>query len=271
MDAGSGPGPEPGLAVPAAAADAAAATKAPEFYEPVPDTTRIPWEEPGGRNLRGFLATSRLVLSAPSRFFHAVPRHGGLGAPFAFAALWTVAGTLGGFGTRLCLQALRIDAWAWTVRLLSDAAAGAHAGPVRLARPGVGAPELPFAHLHAFLDSPCVALPLGYGLALAELPLVALVLHASVRIAGGRGFGSTWRVVCYASAVEALSLVPIAGAGVAGLVWVAVVLVGLRFALDLSLGRSVVALLLPPLAFALAFATALLALGALLTVLGAGR
>ncbi|MBI3269527.1 MAG: hypothetical protein HYZ53_10940 [Planctomycetes bacterium] len=232
-----------------------AAEDAAGWYEPPLEDTRIPWEDRGGRDLRGLVRTSALLLRDATRFYHALPRPGsGFLAPLAFAAAWECVGAFGSVLTRLTLQAADLDPEKVFSRFL--AAVGPAAEPAAPGRsgpwPGLGAGgggggdgAGPLGGLWALAGHPCVTFPFQVALGIAAIPFLVLAVHAGVWIAGGRRFDATWRVVCYASAVQALSLLPVVGWLLAGLLWVAVVLTGLRFAADLSLGRAVLALALP--------------------------
>jgi hypothetical protein len=188
---------------------------------------RTPWDE---RDRTGILTalveTTREVLTAPTRFFSAMPVGGGIGSPLLYAV---------------------IVGW---VGLVATALYGA------IYRSIVGTP------LAALGDRPEVAAMLGWAASwggffvqavfggvsvVIGVFLSAGVLHLMLLLLGGarRDFEATFRVVCFAQATSVLALLPFCGQ-IAAFFWtIALYVIGLSQAHQIGSGKALVAVLLP--------------------------
>lgn len=189
--------------------------------------SRTPWDE---RDRTGILTalveTTREVLTAPTRFFRAMPVTGGIGSPLLYAV---IVGWLG---------------------LVATALYGA------IYRSIVGTP------LAAFGDRPEVAAMLGWAASWGGFVVQAVfggisvvigvflssaVLHLMLLLLGGaRGdFEATLRVVCFSQATSVLALLPFCGQ-IAAFFWtIALYAIGLSQAHEIGTGKALAAVLLP--------------------------
>jgi hypothetical protein len=73
------------------------------------------------------------------------------------------------------------------------------------------------------------------------------ILHVMLMILGGanRDFEATFRVVCYAHAINVINLVPFCGSLVAVLAWIVIATIGLAAVHRTSTGQALSAVLLP--------------------------
>lgn len=188
-----------------------------ENGEPGDDSTRpadryCPWEDQERLGLLvGMFRTVKESLLAPEAFFSMMPVRGGLVSPLLYAM---IVGTIGAMASSLW-------GFAFENPIMSEAAKTGNLTVIG----GVLIPIIVF---------------LG-------IVLSALMLHGALLVVGGanENFEATFRVVCYTSAAELFSVIPIVG-GLVGLACkLYLTLVGLRTVHRVSTGKAAVAIVLP--------------------------
>ena len=208
-------------------AESGGVASSPAGPPPAPSVT-TPWEARERIGLVAALAeTTREVLTAPSRFFRAMPVTGGPGSPLLYALL------LGWFGVLV----------AGFYQVLWDSLAGARLSPL-------------------LADNPELARLVGWtqgwagfawqavfgGLAvLLGVLLWSGVVHLLLLAFGGgrRGLEATLRVIAFTQATSVLALLPFCGAPVAWLWSLVVQVIGLSEAHGIGRGKAAAAVLLP--------------------------
>lgn len=188
---------------------------------------RIPWDDRARTGiLTALVETTRDVLTAPTRFFRAMPVTGGFGSPLLYAV---IVGWVGIVATALYQAIFR-------------SIAGTHF-------PGLGdRPE--FVAMLGWLESWggfVVQAVFGGVFVVIGVFLSSGVLHLMLLLLGGarRDFEATLRVVCFAQATSIVFLVPFCGQLV-GFVWTLVLyVIGLSQAHEIGAGKAAVATLLP--------------------------
>ncbi len=170
-----------------------------------------PWEERRDRGrVSAFVASLRLLATAPRRFFEGTRADAGIWGPLLFVGLVTVVLVLleGVVLTILTLTlpepaldfVYRMDPWV-------DRAAFA------------GSDEIPFDFgpgLNAliFLQSLLLILPLIFAATLIMTLIVGALVHLLLVVTRTRrphGFRGTWAAICYANGAVLLGIVPVAG------------------------------------------------------------
>jgi hypothetical protein len=165
-----------------------------------------------------FVDVARRVVLQPVSFFARLPRQGSLLNPLIFALICTeVSAILGG-----------------VLRLLG-------AGGAFVAGYGFQIPEN--QGLGAFIGSVIFA-PIGGAIGVFVIAGIAHVLVMVVVGARNSGFGSTFRVACYASVTSLVSWIPIIG-GLLGLYGIYLAVVGIREVHGTTTGKAVLVVLLP--------------------------
>lgn len=193
-----------------------------------PEAATTPWEERDRIGLVAALAeTTRQVLTAPSRFFRAMPVSGGLGSPLLYALL------LGWFGVLV----------AAFYQALWDSVAGARLSPLLADNPEL-ARLVGWAQ--GWVGFAWQAVFGGLAVLLGVL-LWSGVVHLLLLAFGGgrRGLEATLRVIAFAQATSLLALLPFCGALVAGPWSLVVQVIGLSEAHGVGRGKAAVAVLLP--------------------------
>jgi hypothetical protein len=179
----------------------------------------IPWERPGLDVFSAFGRTVAGLLRSPRRTFETMPVIPAFGRPLAFGIVvgWigVLAGTFWNLLLKGWLQSMlpwanqEMSGWSSTFRII-----GAMAAPIYI--------------------------PIG-------LLIGAAFQHLFLFLVGGakRGFIATFRVQCYAGASLILSIVPMCGS-LAGVIWsLALAVIGLSVAHQISTGKALAAVLLP--------------------------
>ncbi len=191
-----------------------------------------------------FIGTWKKVITTPSDFFREMPTSGGYEAPLKFAVVNYI---IAGIGTAL----VAILAFTFLSSLL----------PMASFWPG-----------SAF----------SFGSALSNIiitPIVGIIglfisgaiLYVCFKIVGGSGsYEGTVRIMAYASAVEAVSWIPILG-WIAGLYAIYLAIVGGTFVHNITTMRSVIAIFIPIVVIGIIAVLLIVVLGAaFLAALGAG-
>lgn len=176
------------------------------------DMKYCPWED---QDEVGFFAglyrTVRRSLTNPSDFFALLPKQGGYLAPALFALI--IQSTAG------------IISSIWSTALDNSI---------------FNVISASFPNLIAL----ALLIPIGVFIAIV---LMSLTLHLSLFILGGanENFEATFRVVCYSSGPDLLTIIPILGSA-AAFVWRSVlVIMGLKRVHETSLAKSLLAFVLP--------------------------
>ena len=188
---------------------------------------RIPWDD---RDRIGLLTalveTTREVLTAPARFFRAMPVTGGIGSPLLYAV---IVGWVGVVATALYHAIFRSIAGT-SFPVFGDR------------------PEMTTAFGWVASWAGFVAQVVFGGVSVVvSVFLTAGILHLMLLLLGGarRGFEATLRVVCFAWATSVVFLVPFCGE-LAGVVWMLVLqVIGLAQAHGIGTGKALLAVLLP--------------------------
>ena len=188
---------------------------------------RIPWDDRARIGiLTALVETTREVLTAPTRFFRAMPVAGGVGAPLLYAV---IVGWVGLVATALYQAIFR-------------SVAGSHFAAFG------DRPEL--AALFGWAESWVgfvVQAVFGGVFVVIGVFLSAGILHLMLLLLGGarRDFEATLRVVCFAQATSVVFLVPFCGQFV-GFVWTIVLyVIGVSQAHGIGTGKAAAAVLLP--------------------------
>ncbi|MGV8039763.1 MAG: YIP1 family protein [Thermoanaerobaculaceae bacterium] len=204
----------------------------------------LPWEQPGYPFLEGLYETAKLFFTDPTAAFGRMQLGGELGRPLLYAIIFGWLGTIAG-------QVYNIAMGGAMYKLLPQMPEGADFGSNTLINVGV-----------------MVAAPL---LVLIGLFVGAAIYHLFLMLYGGAGsgFGATVRVLCYASTVQILQVLPLCG-GMVGAVWGFVLqVIGLAVAHRTTRGKAAAAVLTPvvlcciclAVVFFLFFATIMAAVG----------
>ena len=178
--------------------------------------------QPGGdydlsNPINSFVEIVRRVVRGPSQFFSSVPRHGNLLAPLVFAMICIEISTiLGGL--------LRLHWWTWAT------------GGFGFEGQGYGFGD--------FFGS-VIAAPIGGAIGLFILAGIAHLLVMLFVGSENSGFGSTFRVVSYASVSSLVSWIPFIG-GLLGLYGLYLSVVGIREMHSTTTGRAALVVLLVP-------------------------
>jgi len=189
---------------------------------PPPGATEppIPWEQPNFPALEGLYETVKLFLTTPGDAFRRMPVTGELGRPLGYAIILGWVGIIAGQAYNIALRGPMMNLMA------------------------------PFSQGQQF--------DMGIGLNIAIMiaaPLLMLVgvfvsaaiIHVFLMMVGGNnaGFSATTRVMCYATSVQILQIVPLCG-GLAGGIWAIVLeVIGLAIAHRTTQGKAATAVLLP--------------------------
>ena len=191
-----------------------------------------PWEDRARLGfLSAFIATTKQVLSSPGDFFSRMNVTGGMGGPLFYGVLIAYIGLVAG------------SVYGLIINLVSPSLMSSLLGQ-RLAEQTFGETALSSGVIFG------LTIVLGPLFILVGLFLGAGILHLGLLLVGGaqRGFEATLHTVCYSQATAVVQLVPLCG-GVIAAVWTIVLyVIGLSRAHQITVGKSVLAVLLPPLA-----------------------
>lgn len=202
----------------------------------------IPWEDPDLPRVRGFFRTLWEVLLRPGEFFHHLGGEG-WAEPLAFSLIIGTAGTLAGLFQHLLLGAA-LDRWL-----------GEPSGMSQFLALGQG--------LTAAL------MVLAPVLALANQGIGSLCLWGSLKLVGAApGFILVWRMFAYAQGGMATAFIPLVGVPLAGLWVLLLVGQGVQAVCAMTIGRTVVVLLLFLVLQALVLLCFLGGLAALMALMG---
>jgi len=189
------------------------------------DRTGPPWED---RENLGFakasLETIKGVLFQPAALFSSMRRTGGLVRPLLFYILFASIGTILAVVYQVVLQ-------------LITTAAGIEQDPDFTAAFGIGYAAVMMIYV--------VLIPV---IVTIGIFIYAGITHLALMICGGanHSFETTFRVLCYATGATALwQLVPACGGMIAWVWGLIAAIFGLWKAHDTSVGRAVLAVLLP--------------------------
>ena len=183
------------------------------------------WEqrEQTGMMMAGW-ETIKAVLLKPSETFDTMKREGGLGTPLLFVVI---------FGTISSIVGLFYE-YAFNLGLASLIPKGTGASPLASATMSTG-----------YFIGMAIFMPL----LIAFIMFVgAGIQHLSLMICSGakRPFETTFRTYCYVQgAVYILQIVPVCGAIVGGIWAIVITCIGLSKTHEITIGRAVVAVLLP--------------------------
>ena len=181
--------------------------------------TGIPWEDRPGGLLGDLYATAKMVLFSPSSFFTAMPVTGGYKAPLTFGLVFSTFGMILYFLWQAVMQ--------FVVLALQGGGMNMMPPPLYIAIGVVG----------LFVLTPLFVV-LGLYVWAAILHLFLMIVRS-----GKGGFEATFRVLAYACAPQAFSIVPIVGA-LAGGVWALVLtIIGLTKVHNSGVGRILLAVL----------------------------
>ena len=187
---------------------------------PPPTSDPLPWEQPGYPFLEALFETAKLVLTRPSEAFARMSLTVDLARPILYAILF---GWIGMVASQIYNLALR------GVLMNMLPLPGAWRG---------------FAMPTAWSVATMVLAPV---FVLLGVFLWSAVVHLFLVLVGGAnsGFGATVRVICYASTVQVLNVIPFCG-GFLAMLWALVLqILGLAVAHRTSQGKSALAVLLP--------------------------
>lgn len=182
----------------------------------------LPWEQPGYPFLEGLYETAKLFFTDANAAFSRMQVGGELGRPILYAVIFGWLGIIAG-------QVYQIAMGGAMYRLLPQLAQGQDLTSSTIFNVGV-----------------MVAAPL---LILISLFVGAAIYHLFLMLYGGAnsGFGATVRVLCYASTVQVLQVLPFCG-GLIGAVWGFVLqVIGLSVAHRTTKGKAAAAVLTPAL------------------------
>ncbi len=228
----AGPPPEPPAWQPPEVAPPA------EPYTTVPP---LPWEQPGYPLLEGLFETAKLFFTEPTEAFRRMSLTGSLGRPIAYAIIF---GWLGIIAQQLYQLAMGGSWMRWLPNMPRTD---------ELAASSLWTAGWSIAMM--------VVAPL---LVLIGLFVGAAIVHVFLLLVGGAnsGFDGTVRVMCYASTVQVLQVVPLCG-GVAAGIWALVLeVVGLAVAHRTTQGKAALAVLLPVVLCCVCVAVLVVAFGA---------
>lgn len=188
---------------------------------PPPDApVLLPWEQPGYPFLEALYETAKLFFTDPALAFSRMQLGGELGRPLVYAIIFGWLGTIAGQVYNIALGGVM---WKLLPQLSGE---GDFASNTMV---NVG-----------FM----VVAPL---LILIGIFVGGAIYHLFLMLYGGAnaGFGATVRVLCYASTVQVLQVLPLCG-GMAGAVWgVVLQVIGLAIAHRTTRGKAAAAVLTP--------------------------
>ena len=180
----------------------------------------LPWEQPGYPFLEGLYETAKLFFTDPTQAFSRMQLGGELGRPLIYAIIFGWLGTIAG-------QVYNIALGGAMWKLLPQLAGESDFGSNTMINVGF-----------------MVVAPV---LILIGIFVGGAIYHLFLMLYGGAssGFGATVRVLCYASTVQVLQVLPLCG-GMAGAVWgVALQIIGLAVAHRTTRGKAAAAVLTP--------------------------
>lgn len=180
----------------------------------------LPWEQPGYPLLEGLYETAKLFFTAPDAAFSRMQVAGELGRPILYAIVFGWLGIIAG-------QVYQIAMGGALYKLLPAIPQGTDFGTNTLLDVGI-----------------MVVAPF---LILIGLFVGAAIYHLFLMLYGGAssGFGATVRVMCYASTVQVLQVLPLCG-GLIGTVWgIVLQIIGLAVAHRTTKGKAAAAVLTP--------------------------
>lgn len=184
----------------------------------------LPWEQPGYPVLEALFETGKLFMIEPAEAFRRMSLTGSLGRPIAYAIIF---GWLGIIAQQLYQLALGGSWMRWL-------------------------PNMPQSEELAASSLWSTGMSLGM-MVLAPLLVIiglfigAAIVHLFLLLVGGAnsGFDATVRVMCYASTVQVLQVVPMCGGAAAGIWALVLEVIGLAIAHRTTQGKAVAAVLLP--------------------------
>lgn len=180
----------------------------------------LPWEQPGYPFLEALYETAKLFFTEPAAAFGRMQLGGGLGRPLGYAIIFGWLGVIAG-------QLYNIAMGGAMYKLLPHFSEGADFGFNTLINVGVMVTAPLFILIGVFVG--------------------AAIYHLFLLLYGGAasGFGATVRVLCYASTVQVLQVLPFCG-GLIGAVWGLVLqVIGLAVVHRTTRGKAAAAVLTP--------------------------
>ncbi len=180
----------------------------------------LPWERPGYPLLEGLFETGKLVLTRPTEAFARMATTGDLSRPLFYAI---VLGWIGIIASQIYSLAFR--------------------GAMQSFMPALPS-QGDFALSTGWSVAMMVLAPV---LVLLGIFLWSAIVHLFLLLVGGAagGFGATVRVMCYASTVQILNVIPLCG-GIVAFFWAIVLeIIGLAIAHRTTQGKTALAVLLP--------------------------
>jgi hypothetical protein len=208
----------------------------------VGDPGGTPWERRGEIGFAAALVeTTQQVLLRPTEFFARMPVTGGVGGPLLYAVILGYLGLVAATLYNLVFSGVMGS----SLRNFG----GRYAELERfqdLMEGGVGA---------------TVQLVTGPLWIVVAAFVGAGILHVLLLLLGGanRDFEATFRVVCYAHAINIINLVPFCGSVFALVAWIVIATIGLKEVHHTSTGQALAAVLLPLLVCCCCCAAAVLA------------
>jgi hypothetical protein len=183
-----------------------------------PGRAVIPWEEPGRPWISGLIETIKLLFTSPRAAFERMPVSGDVLRPFLFAILVGWTGAVFGVTWNLLFSGIMPRSPEYE----------------RYSMPNTWAP---FFALFAPL------------IIVVSLLIGTAINHLFLMILGGarRGIAATLRVLCYASVPQILNVIPGCGSLLGGVGTLVLTVIGLSAVHGISIGKSVLAVILPTL------------------------
>jgi hypothetical protein len=180
----------------------------------------LPFEQPGVPFLEGLIATVKLFLTRPSEAFRRMPVTPQLTRPLIYGLLIGWVGVVIGTVWDVLFRGVYQN-------LIPNAAEGSHY-------------QLSVAMQWMVAMIAPVWLPI-------LLFVSAAILHLSLMVVGGatRGYTATFRVICYTYTPVLLYVVPVCGGLVGGIWSIVLEILGFSIVHRISVGKSVMAVLLP--------------------------
>lgn len=200
----------------------------PPSYPPPPTPPgggALPWEQPGAPFLGALVDTTKLLLLQPAQAFERMSLTISPWRPLAYAL---IVGCVGFLFT--CIYNV---VFSGAMRQMMS-----HFGNTAQ---GEQLASAAFIWAYALLSPLWVSLGILIG---------AAILHLFLMIFGaaGRGFGATFRVMCYTGAPNVLMVLPFCGAIAAGIWSLVLLIIGIAIAQRTTRTRAAMAILLPGIA-----------------------
>jgi hypothetical protein len=192
--------------------------------EQTPPEPTLPFEEPGRPFVAGLVETVKLFITDPTAAFRRMSLTTDIFRPLIYGVLLSWIGNAAAYVFGLMLQASLFG-------FVSQIGGMDELFPLPMLGVGLGLLGLIFAPVFIIVG----------------MFIYTLIIHLFLMMVGGdqKGFGASFRVVCYSNTSQLAQLVPLAG-GMIALVWsIILVIVGLTEAHRTTTGKAAAAVLLP--------------------------